>query len=217
MPSTSHPLADIPDLVRWENTSRDELLAQAAGMTHAAYPHEEVYGDFCTVQDYIDCPPEEVFEYLCNIHNLDEYSYSTRAFEPTDTPGLYVGWDTLADDTRIYMRLIPNAEALTLDYHCAWDQGEDLWMIYLFRVVPAERVLGRPGSVVTWTNCHHPNYDKNPYPELAPDPQRPWVGDFWPLFYAGHKIELTNLKRILEHRHRSGQPISVRAVAEAAR
>jgi hypothetical protein len=202
-------LADIPNLVRYENTSLDAIFARCADMTHAVYPHEQVYGEFCTVQDYIDCPPEDVFEYLSNVHNLDEYTVSTRDFKPTGTPGLYVGWDKLAEDTKIYMRLTPNREALTLDYHCAWDQGDELWMIYLFRIVPAQQVLNKPGSVVIWTNCCHPNYDKNPYPELAPSPDRPWVGEFWPLFYAGHRLELTNLKTILEYRSSRGLPISV--------
>jgi hypothetical protein len=76
-------------------------------------------------------------------------------------------------------------------------------MVYLNRIVPAETVLKKPGSVVIWTNCRHPYYDKNPFPELA-SPNREWVGEWWPLFYAGHTIELTNLKNILEHRHRSG-------------
>ena len=33
-----------------------------------------------------------------------------------------------------------------------------------------------------------------------------WVGELWPLFYAGHTIELRNLKLILEHRYRLGLP-----------
>ena len=41
-------------------------------------------------------------------------------------------------------------------------------MIYLMRVVDAQMVLNKPGSVVLWTNCHHPFYDNNPYPEAAP-------------------------------------------------
>lgn len=217
MSTVSPQLADIPGLIRTETTPREQLLAQCTQMSKPAYPHDEVYGDFCTIQDYIDCPPEDVFDYLCNINNLDEYTVSTRDFEPTDTEGLYVGWDTLADDTRIYMRLEPNREAMTLDYHCAWDQGEELWMIYLFRVVPAQQLLNKPGSVLTWTNCHHPNYDKNPYPELAPSADRVWVGDLWPLFYAGHRIELDNLKRILEYRHSNGLPISVAPAPEAAK
>ena len=57
---------------------------------------------------------------------------------------------------------------MTVDYHCAWDQGRHLWMIYLMRVVDAQVVFDKPGSVVLWTNCHHPFYDRNPYPETAP-------------------------------------------------
>lgn len=215
MATAPHQLADIPGLVRCETTTRDDILARAMSATRPVYPHDEVYGDFCTVQDYIDCPPQEVFDYLCDINSLDEYTVSTRSFRPTDTPGLYVGWDTLADDTRIYMRLKPNRETLTLDYHCAWDQGEELWMIYLFRIVPAQQVLNKPGSVVIWTNCRHPNYDKNPYPHLAPSPDRIWVGDLWPLFFAGHRIELDNLKRILEYRSSRGLPVAVAPTAEA--
>lgn len=214
MATASHQLADVPGLIRCETTPREDILALATAGTRPQYSHDEVYGDFCTVQEYIDCPPEDVFDYLCDINSLDEYSVSTRAFEPTEDPGLYAGWDTLGDDTRIFMRLKPNREALTLDYHCAWDQGEELWMIYLFRIVPAEQVLGKPGSVVLWTNCRHPNYDKNPYPELAPSPDRVWVGDLWPLFFAGHRIELENLKRILEYRHSRGLPIEVASGAE---
>ncbi|MET7641420.1 SRPBCC family protein [Streptomyces sp. NPDC005438] len=209
MATTPAQLADIPGLIRCETTPPDQLLAQCQEMTKEQYSHQEVYGDYCPIQMYVDCPPEDVFDYLCNINNLDEYTVSTRSFEPTDTPGLYVGWDLLAPDTRIYMRLLPNRETMTLDYHCAWDQGEELWMRYFFRVLPAQEVLGKPGSVVLWVNCHHKYYDKNPYPELAPSPDRIWVGDLWPLFYAGHLAELDNLRRILEHRHAAGLPTSV--------
>ncbi|RYG65546.1 SRPBCC family protein, partial [bacterium] len=114
--------------------------------------------------------------------------------------------DMLADDTKIYTRVVSHAPSRTVDYHCAWDQGDELWMIYLMRVVPAELVLKKPGCVVQWTNCHHPYYDKNPYPETAPAGRKVWVGDLWPLFYAGHSVEMQNLKRILEHRHAHGLP-----------
>ena len=38
-------------------------------------------------------------------------------------------------------------------------------MIYLMRIVDAQVVFDKPGSVVLWTNCHHPFYDRNPYPK----------------------------------------------------
>jgi hypothetical protein len=201
MTTVMSDLDTISGLVRCETTSRDEGFALAAEMTHAVYSHDQIYGQFCTVQDYIDCPIDTVYEYLADIAKLDEWTYSTRNFVPTGKPGLYVGSDELADDTKIYLTVKADPAARTVDYHCAWDQGEKLWMIYLIRLIDAAVVLNKPGTVVIWTNCHHPFYDQNPYPDTVPAPDRVWVGDLWPLFYAGHAIELANLKAILEHRH----------------
>jgi hypothetical protein len=205
-------LADIPGLMRVENASREELMARCLQLSP-----QQPNGRYCTVSDHVDCPPEQVYEYLRKGHHLEEWTYSVRDFEPTGTPGLWVGRDRLAEDTRIFCRVVANPDAMTVDYHCAWDQGDRLWMIYLMRVVPARLVLDRPGSVVTWTNCRHPYYDDNPHPELAPRPDRPWVGDYWDMFDAGHRIEMDNLKTILEYRHRNGLPVTVPPVGQVRR
>lgn len=194
----------LPGVHRIENFSQDEMTSLAMEMTHAVYPHDEVYGQYCPIQDYINCPPEKAFEYLADIYTLEEWTFSTRDFKPAGEDGLYVGVDRLGSETKIYARVVANREAMTVDFHCAWDQGQHLWMIYLMRVVPAQLVLGKPGCVVTWTNCRHPFYDQNPFPETVPAGRRIWVGDMWPFFYAGHKIELDNLKHILEYRHANG-------------
>ena len=200
-------ISRIPGLKRIETFSRDEMGALCMERTRAVYPHDQVYGRFCTIEEYIDCPPDEVFAYLADVRSLEEWTWSTRGFEATDEADLLVGWDRLADDTRIWCRTVANAAARTIDYHCACDQGRALWMIYLMRVIPAAVVLNRPGSVVTWTNCRHPFYDHNPFPEAAPDDRDTWVGDLWPFFYAGHVVEMENLKKILEFRHASGLPM----------
>jgi hypothetical protein len=198
-------LAAIRGLVRCEAHDREALGELITEMTHTVYPHEQVYGQYCTVHEHIDCPPEELFAYMANPYSLLEWTYSVRELRPTGKPGLLVGVD--AGRTPIYCRTESNAQALTVDYHCAWDQGDELWMVYLNRIVPAQTVLKRPGSVLIWTNCHHPYYDKNPFPALNRDPKRPWVGDWWPLFYGGHSIELANLKAIVEHRRRAEVPL----------
>jgi hypothetical protein len=195
-------LSGIAGLVRCEELNREALGERITEMTHTVYPHDQVYGQFCTIQAHIDCPPDQVFAYMANPYSLLEWSYSVRQLRPTETAGLLLGVD--AADTPIYCRTVSHPDALTVDYHCAWDQGDELWMVYLNRIVPAETVLQRPGSVVIWTNCRHPYYDRNPFPALNRDPKRTWVGEWWPLFYAGHTIELANLKAILEHRQRAG-------------
>lgn len=200
-------LADIPDLVRCEAFDREALGERITEMTHTVYRHEQVYGDFITVHAHIQCPPDDVFAYMADPYSLLEWTYSVRELRPTGQSDLWVGVDS--GRTPIYCRTVAHRAAGTVDYQCAWDQGEELWMVYLNRIVPASAVLGVPGTVVVWTNCHHRHYGENPFPELS-DPKREWVGEWWPLLYAGHAIELANLKAILEHRHRNGLPIAPR-------
>jgi hypothetical protein len=202
-------IAQLPGVHRVENFSKEEITSLAMEMTHAVYPHDQIYGNYCTIQDYVNCPPEKAFEYLADVYTLAEWTYSTRNFEPVNDDGLYVGFDRIGDTTKLYTRVVANRDAMTVDFHCAWDQGEHLWMIYLMRVVPAEVVLNKPGCVILWTNCRHPFYDQNPFPKTAPAGRKIWVGDMWPFFYAGHKIELDNLKYILEYRHAQGLPMTI--------
>lgn len=203
------PLAEIPGLKRIETFSKDDMQAECMDLTHAVYPHDQVYGKYCTLEEYIDCPPEEVFAYLAEGRNLAEWTYSMRDFEPTEDPEVLVSFDRIGGNTRIYTKTVSHPSAMTVDYHCAWDQKQTLWMIYLMRVVPAELVLKQSGCVILWTNCRHPYYDNNPFPEKAPEGRKIWVGDMWPFFYAGHVVELNNLVKILEFRHVNSLPMTL--------
>lgn len=200
-------LEEIDGVVRIESAPLEETAPTLMAKMRSVYPHDEVFGQYCTVNDYVDCPPDELFAYLADTRSLQEWTYTLRDFTPTEEPGLWLAYDRLLPDTRIYTRTVASSEARTVDYHCAWDQGAHLWMIYLMRVLDAQVVLGKPGSVVLWTNCRHRFYDGNPYPHTAPSERTGWVGDFWDLFGAGHALELNNLKTIAEYRHRHGLPL----------
>lgn len=211
--TTSHTDLDrnppLDGVLRIETHGRAENTYRVVDMIRSVYPHNQIYGDFCTVHGYVDAPPSEVYEWLSHTESLEEWTYSSRGLERSpEDPDLYIGYDKLNPQTKFFVRTVANPEAMTVDYHCAWDQGDDLWMIYLMRVVDAQVVLNKPGSVVLWTNCHHPYYDDNPYPDTAPADRDEWVGDLWDMFWAGHQIELDNLIRIAEHRHRTGQPLT---------
>ncbi|MGW5151816.1 SRPBCC family protein [Rhodococcus koreensis] len=213
MVTTLPALSDIPGgvlpgVLRIETSDKEATTPIILDMLRSVYPHEQVFGEYCTVNGYIAAPPRDVYAYLAHTRSLEEWTYSLRGFTPTEQPGLWIAHDRLGSDTTIYTRTVTNAEAMTVDYHCAWDQGWHLWMIYLLRVVDAQTVFDKPGSVVLWTNCHHPFYDCNPYPDTAPPDRRPWVGDFWDMFAAGHQLELTNLTALCEYRARRGLPIT---------
>jgi hypothetical protein len=213
LPALEDITETIEGVIRVETTSKEQATPIIMEGMRSVYPHDQVFGEYCTVNDYIDCPPDELFDYMADTRSLEEWTYSLRGFEPTEEPGLWIAYDKLGspDGKRqgspIYTRTLANREARTVDYQCAWDQGTHLWMIYLMRIVDAKLVFDKPGSVVLWTNCHHPFYDKNPYPETAP-PNRPvWVGDFWDMFGPGHLLELKNLKAIAEYRYHNDLPV----------
>lgn len=202
----------IPSVLRIETSDREATEPIIIERLRSVYPHEQIYGDFCPVQGFIAAPPREVYEYLSDTRSLEEWTYSLRDFTETDEPGLWRGHDRLGENTdtrtEIYVRTVAHPQAMTVDYHCAWDQGEHLWMVYLMRVVDARVVLNRHGSVVLWNNCHHPFYDENPYQETAPMGRTAWVGDFWEMFAPGHQLELDNLKAICEYRAAHELPLT---------
>lgn len=156
-------LEHIEGVVRIESAPLEETAPTLMAKMRSVYPHDEVFGQYCTVNDYVDCPPDELFEYLADTRSLAEWTYTLRDFTATEEPGLWLAYDRLLPDTRIYTRTVASRESRTVDYHCAWDQGAHLWMIYLMRVLDAQVLLDKPGSVVLWTNCRHPFYDHNPY------------------------------------------------------
>lgn len=201
------PAGSLPGVVRIEDFDEEESAPIVFDMVRSVYPHDQIYGDYCTVEGFIAVPPRELYEYLADTRSLEEWTYSLRGMAETDEPELWVTGDGVGGGAAIYVRTVASPEAMTVDYHCAWDQRRHLWMIYLMRVVDAQLVLDKPGSVVLWTNCHHPFYDENPYPETAAQDRSRWVGDLWPIFWAGHQLELNNLRDICEYRSAHGLPI----------
>ncbi|WYL95193.1 MAG: hypothetical protein HEQ35_16290 [Gloeotrichia echinulata IR180] len=198
-------LNDIPGVYSYEKYSPTEALAKANIISQETYSHEDIFGSYCTVCEYIQCPVDIAFEYAANIHSLEEWTFSMRQLKHVGD-GLYKGLDYLAKDTFIYARVEAYPDTGVIDYPCAWDQGEELWMRYHFRFLDAMPTLRKPGTVMFWTNCKHPYYDRDvtDVPEYITEARkrtdRIWVGDFWPKFYIGHLLEARNLKAILEYR-----------------
>ena len=156
----------IDGVIRIETSPKEKATPIILEMMRSVYPHDEVFGEFCTVNDYIDCPPDELFDYMAEPAAWRSGRTACVASHPPNSPDC--GWRTTGwapgagPGSAIYTRTHANRQALTVDYHCAWDQGKHLWMIYLMRIVDAQVVFDKPGSVVLWTNCHHPFYDRTP-------------------------------------------------------
>src|ERR1700751_1759863 len=104
----------IDGVVRIETTPLEQTAPMFMAKMRSAYPHEEVFGQYCTVNDYVDCPPDELFEYLSDTRSLEEWTYSLRGFTTTDEPGLWLAYDRLGSETQIFTRTQSNQQARTV-------------------------------------------------------------------------------------------------------
>ena len=77
----------IPNVRRIENCPKDEMQALAMELTPAAYPHDEIYGAYCTLEEHVECPPELVYRYLADVETLAEWTHSLRDFAPAGDDG----------------------------------------------------------------------------------------------------------------------------------
>ena len=82
----------IEGVIRVETSPKEKATPIIMEMMRSVYPHDEVFGTYCTVDDYIDCPPDELFDYMADTRCLEEWTYSLRGFTPTEEPGC--GWRT---------------------------------------------------------------------------------------------------------------------------
>jgi hypothetical protein len=88
-------LDEIDGLIRIETSPKEQATPIIMERMRSVYPHDQVFGTYCTVNDYIDCPPDELFDYLTDTRCLEEWTYSLRGFTPTDEPGLWLAHDRL--------------------------------------------------------------------------------------------------------------------------
>jgi hypothetical protein len=184
---------EIPELIRVETHSLDEVSREVERRYRSTIPHDDVYGSFVTLNRHLDVPLDYVFEYLANVENVQEFTLSLRNFRRCEgRDRLWVGEDHFGTNTKIYMRCEANRETYCIDQPCAWNNSEDLWMYYAFRLYDGARVMDRPGTVIQWTNFKHTNYlDGGPFIELI---------EAFPRFFEIHGIELDNLCKILRSR-----------------
>jgi hypothetical protein len=198
------PVARIPGLVTCDFVTVDEVIRRAEALTKSSYSHEEIYGEWAHLGLHISCDPRAAFGYAASVFSLEEWTTSLRSFAPVGD-GVYRGVDGWGSDTHIYVRVVASGESGCVDYHCAWDQREELYMRVHLRFLDAQGAMGRSGTMLLWSTFRHPYFVPNPdHPAHVrasiEQPGRTWIGDMWPLFPAVHALEASNLRRVLEAR-----------------
>ena len=76
--------------------------------------------------------------------------------------GIYRSEERLGKKTYVYTKVEVYPDAKVVDYLCAWDQAQELWMRYYFRCIDAKPTINKPGTIVLWTNCKPPIMTEKP-------------------------------------------------------
>ena len=191
-------------LFKCEDILISDALKELENQTKESYSHEEIFGEFCNIVQYIHRSRNTVFKYLANIFNMEEWTFSIRDFKRVKAD-LYLASDVLVKDTPIYFRIKTDKRTYSIEHQCAWDQSKDLWMRYHFHLLDAMPLLKKPGTILTWLNVKHPYYylkDESKLPKHIVKSQhqkeRTWIGEYWKYFPAAHRLEANNLRLILE-------------------
>lgn len=153
---------------------------------------DEAHSEFVNVHGFAEnVPIEKAWDYISDIRTLEEWTMSVRNIRPMpDLNGRkrYQSEDILAPGGEIYFLENKIPESRTVEWWVG-HHPEDIWMYYCMRVLDGELIMGRPGSVVTWVNFAHANFQRH---EMLAKGFR--------LMPIAHGIERDNLMKILVHR-----------------
>lgn len=199
------PRSDIKGLILAEEISLSDAAPQFVDSQEERVLREHPEPS-CNSHIFINCPLSMAFSYASNIFSLEEWTFGIREIQE-HRGGLFVGNEISAPDTKIFLRCEAYTDCRVVDRLSAWDQGDELWMREYIRLVDARQSLGKPGTLAMHVTNRHPFYDKSQkdLPEYIKATQnrdgRDWLGDSWPLFCARQRIDMHNLKTILEARY----------------
>ncbi|MGC4114328.1 MAG: 3-oxoacyl-ACP synthase III family protein [Myxococcales bacterium] len=157
--------------------------------TKDRYRHEELFNDFVpSMAVFEGVPLQAAYDFLAQTENMALWTMSMRNVRPF-RKDLYIADETATPTGRVYIQTLADPRAKTIGWNCSHDDPEQLWICYRGLLVDAQRTLGRPGTAFFWTNFFHERIRQDPMLSMG-----------FKAMYAAHKVEIENLKMILEDR-----------------
>ena len=187
-------LAKIGGLTRIETVDNDEMNEQMVEDTHAVYPHALVYGSSFTLEKAIDIDSDKLLHFLQQTTSIEQWSYAYRPKTATakHSDNSIELIDQLTQQPW-HCQISVHAKAKVIDLRWHSTEGEPLLMHESIRIIDAQSALNQAGSILLW-NCSHTPADNQGQHLSHMHSQT-----FWQQLPARRKIELNNIKLLLEH------------------
>ncbi|MBI5548869.1 MAG: 3-oxoacyl-ACP synthase III family protein [Deltaproteobacteria bacterium] len=157
--------------------------------TKDRYRQEELFSDFVpSMAVFEGVPLEAAYEFLSRSENMSLWTMSMRNVRPF-RGDIYLADETATPTGKVYIQTLADPAAKTIGWNCGHADPEDLWIRYRGMLVDALPTLGRKGTAFFWTNFVHERVKQDRMLAMG-----------FKAMYAAHKIEIENLKMILEDR-----------------
>ncbi|CAN2040131.1 3-oxoacyl-(acyl-carrier-protein) synthase III [Candidatus Magnetomoraceae bacterium gMMP-15] len=151
------------------------------------YSHDELFSDFVpSMAIFEGVPLEAVFDFLSKTENLAKWTMSMRNIRLLKDD-IYQGDEAASPTGKVFVRTIAEKSSKIIEWNCSHNNPDDLWMIYKGMLVDAEKAVGRKGTAFFWSNFVHERVKNDPMLAMG-----------FKMMYSAHKIEINNLKMILE-------------------
>ncbi|TAK53858.1 MAG: hypothetical protein EPO25_09270 [Gammaproteobacteria bacterium] len=176
------------ELITIENYTMEDLWCRFIGKgVKESYTHAELFTDFVpSMAVFEGVPVEPAFEFLARTENMARWTMSMRNLRPS-RGDIFAGDEDATPTGRVFVRTLADRDSLTIEWQAGHADPDDLWIVYKGLLADAGRVMGRKGTAFFWTNYVHERVRNDPM--LA-------VG--FKAMYSAHRIEINNLKMILE-------------------
>lgn len=175
----NHPMIDI-----WE-----KFIIPGA---KESYSHEELFSDFIpSMAVFREVDIEDAFRFLARTENMALWTMSMRNLRPY-RGDIYQGEEPATPTGKVYIRTIADPKAKTIEWQAGHSDPDDLWIVYKGMLVDARKAMGVAGTAFFWTNFAHRRIESDPKLQAG-----------FKLMFSAHRIEIQNLKKLLEASHAS--------------
>ncbi|HEY3354702.1 MAG TPA: ketoacyl-ACP synthase III [Polyangia bacterium] len=177
-------------LVTIENLPLTEIFTKhVLPGTKEAYRHDELFHDFVPAWAVFEgVPLAAAFEYLRSTENMAEWTLSMRRLRRV-RDDIFEGEEEATPTGRVFIRTLADERARTIEWRCSHADPDDLWLVHQGQLVEAQAAFGRPGTAFLWMNFVHERARRDPA-----------LGAGFRFMFARHRLEIANLKMILEDR-----------------
>ena len=147
----------IEGVTRIETSPREQATPIIMEMMRSVYPHDDVFGRYCTVNEYVDCPPDELFAYLTSIDVDGFLIYPGYSYSAVATKEIFMTRADIRAKFRAAEAMFRKYRFYSSPIYLEFLQGKRELSCTAW-ANPTRNIKGWKGPCYLITDTHHPTF-----------------------------------------------------------